>query len=465
MPLADVGTPCRATRIRCPNPFDVRRLLGEKASMNGALASGAPTLSSCIVRRVRRSLAMYTRRIGFSWSSITSGVVRVVPLLLTVLFVMAWSADASAYAWMIRRGYTKCNTCHADPSGGELLNHMGRVQSEQLLSTDWDKAPLTDDAKLLYALDEPDGFLIGGSMRYMGIYDMEASELSHFPMQLDAYAQADFGSVKVGGSIGYADIPAFSPHLQGAQLFEGDGSGGPNLLSRTHWVGFDLEEDWLVRAGRLNLPFGIRTSEHVLYAREATKTDRESDQQHGLALAYSSGRWRGEGMFVLGNYQVAPDDYRERGFVGFAEYAIEEDLAVGLSTMVLQSAKSLLTRRQSRTIRHAHGALVRWVPFDPLVLMGEFDILKTTGAGMGYTGFVTADVEVLRGVHASLTGEVLDAGQPDASEVALLGAGEMTHATWASLQWFFYTHWDFRLDAVMRKDAGTDVQAQVHFYF
>lgn len=392
-------------------------------------------------------------------------LVKTLPLLLAVLCVTAWSADAGAYAWMIRHGYTKCNTCHADPSGGELLNHMGRVQSEQLLSTPWGGPGLTDDAKLLYALDEPDRFLVGGSARYMGIYDLGTSDLSHFPMQLDVYAQADLGMVKAGASLGYADIPAFSPHLQAAQVFRGDGGGGPNLLSRTHWIGVDIDSDWLLRAGRLNLPFGIRTSEHVLYVRDATKTDRESDQQHGLAMAYSAGRWRGEGMFVLGNYQVAPDAYRERGFVGFAEYAVARDLAVGVTSMVLQSAKSLMTRRQSRTIRHAHGATARWVPFDPLVLMGELDILKTTGAGMGYTGYFNADVEVSRGVHVSLTGEVLDAGKPDAAPEGLPGAGALMYAGWASLQWFFYTHLDFRLDAVMRKDASTDLQAQLHFYF
>ncbi len=389
-------------------------------------------------------------------------------LALVLLSTLGWSSDAQAYAWMIREGYAKCTTCHTDPSGGELLNHMGRVQSERLLSADWGNGDaVTSDAKLLYALDEPDELRVGGSFRMMSIYTMakdEApSDLATFPMQMDVYAAADFGTLKAGVSVGYASVPENSAHLRGAQLL--DKESGPNVISRTHWIGADIGQNWLLRAGRLNLPFGIRLSEHVLYVRDATKTDRESDQSHGLALAYTGGHWRGEGMFVLGNYQISPDDYRERGFVGFAEYIIDPQLAVGVSTLILQSAKSLFTGSQERTIRHAHGPTLRYVPFDPLVVLAELDVLKTTGYGIGYTGMLNADVELMRGLHAAATFEVLDRGLPDGLDEGVPGAGEMQWAAWVTAQWFFYTHWDFRVDALLRKDAATALQAQVHFYF
>jgi hypothetical protein len=391
-------------------------------------------------------------------------------LLPLVIFLGAvgWSSDAHAYAWMMRKGYFKCATCHTDPSGGELLNHMGRVQSEQLLSQRWgEDEGLTSDAKLLYGLDEPDNFRIGGSVRGMAIYTMAKdpapADTDIFPMQMDVYAMADFGTLKAGASVGYANVPEASPHLRGAQLLKSE-SGG-NVISRTHWIGADLGQRWLLRVGRLNLPFGIRTSEHVLYVRDATKTDRESDQSHGVAFAYSGGRWRGEGMFVLGNYQISPDDYRERGFVGFAEYLIDRDLALGLNTLILQSAKSLLTGSQERTIRHAHGPTLRYVPLQELMLLAELDILKTSGFGMGYVGMLNADYEIFQGLHAGATFEAIDRGLPDGLDEPLPGLGEMQWAAWGSVQWFFYTHWDFRMDALLRQDAATVVQGQVHFYF
>jgi hypothetical protein len=342
---------------------------------------------------------------------------------------------------------------------------MGRVQSEMLMSHDWGNTSPTSDAKLLYALDEPDNFRIGGSVRGMAIYtaaDGDAeSDTSIFPMQMDAYGAGDFGTVKVGGSIGLAKIPE-GPYVVGAQVLRG--TEGYTMVSRSHWLGFDLGQSWLLRLGRLNLPFGIRTSEHTLFTRKQTQTDRESDQQHGIALAYSSGRVRGEGMFVLGNFQMSPDDYRERGYSGYVEYILESNLAVGVSSLILQSMRSVDYSRQERTIRHAHGATFRYAPFDPLVLLSEVDLLKASGRGLGYTGFVTADYELMRGLHLAATGEFYNGGKLENSP-ALPGNGELTHAFWATAQWFFYTHWDLRVDAYLLKDAPFQLLAQVHTYF
>jgi nicotinamide mononucleotide transporter PnuC len=36
-------------------------------------------------------------------------------------------------------------------------------------------------------------------------------------------------------------------------------------------------------------------------------------QQHGVAVAYSGERVRGEILGIAGNYQIQPDDYRQRG--------------------------------------------------------------------------------------------------------------------------------------------------------
>ena len=57
-------------------------------------------------------------------------------LPLAVLCVcLSGAVDAHAYAWMIRHGYAKCSTCHTDPSGGETLTHMGRVQGQLLMGS------------------------------------------------------------------------------------------------------------------------------------------------------------------------------------------------------------------------------------------------------------------------------------------------------------------------------------------
>lgn len=383
-------------------------------------------------------------------------------LAVPLLIALSWSQDASAYAWMIKHGYAKCNSCHTDPSGGETLTHMGRVMGDTLMSTQWDDTGLSDNAKLLYGLDEPDWLRIGGSLRGMSVIRFGEGDSRVFPMQADVYATGEAGVFRFGGSIGAHSIRSDSPHGRKAQVTTGD--DGVNLISRWHWIGIAPTEDSLLRVGRMNLPFGLRLPDHVLFVRESTLTDRESDQQHGVAFAMSRGKWRGEMMFVLGNYQMGPDDYRERGYVGFAEFMPSNSFAIGASSMILQSAKSIVTGAQTKTIRHAHGLMARIVPWSPLVIMAEADVLKTSGRAIGYTGLLMADYEPLQGLHVRLTVEGRDEGKPETG-LATKGLGELQTGVWATVQWFFHTHLDAQVDFVTRSGVDSTLQAQLHFYF
>src|SRR5690606_11401136 len=193
-------------------------------------------------------------------------------------------------------------------------------------------------------------------------------------------------------------ISRAAAHSSAAQINQVtyDASDAPDArkmaaISRWHWLGFVLSESMLLRAGRMTLPYRLRSSQHPLSAREATKTDRESDQQHGIALADSTGHWRYEMMLSLGNFQLGPDDYRERGYAGQFEYLVHPQLGLGMSSSILVAGKSLVTGSQERTIRYNHGVTARWVPLDPATILFEADVIKNTGYTLGYTGFLIAD--------------------------------------------------------------------------
>src|SRR5690606_29658129 len=189
------------------------------------------------------------------------------------LWTLGLTKDAHAYSWMIRQGHAECGSCHVDPSGGELLTHMGRVMSETNMSTNWGDGQVTDKSKLAFGLDEPDNVRIGGSFRWMNIYNTGAEKdpLSTFPMQMDVYGSADFGWLQVGASVGAARISRAAAHSSAAQINQVtfDASDAPDArkmaaISRWHWLGFELSESMLLRVGRMNLPFGLRTSEHTM---------------------------------------------------------------------------------------------------------------------------------------------------------------------------------------------------------
>jgi hypothetical protein len=370
---------------------------------------------------------------------------------------------------MIRHGFGKCASCHTDPMGGELLTGFGRVSSDTMLSTRWDHSTdPTRRAELLFGIPEPRDLNLGGSVRYMDAYYQfpegpSGSSFTTFPMQLDVYGQLRlWRKLRVAGSLGIGDVEAGSIYSRAAQITQNNGDHQLNLLARTAWVGYDITDSILVRAGRLNLPFGLRIPEHVMWARMATLTDRESDQQYGVAASYSAGRWRGEGMVIVGNFQISPDKFRQRGYALYAEYLLDPHNAVGISSTITHANEDRFLLVENT--RQAHGLTGRFAPLKlPLVVMAETDLLISSATGTGYVGLLQADYEVVRGFHGMLTGEIQNTG--NFGEQVTIGQGEAQVGGWISLAWFFFTHFDARLDLVFRKDTPTFLASQAHFYF
>lgn len=357
-------------------------------------------------------------------------------------------SDAAAHPWMIREGYTGCATCHADPSGSGLLTAYGRAQSELLLSTfptSRGEEPSKAVGAFLGALPEPESGKLLYSLAYRGGLFVGQSEgtapaARHIVMQADARAQWYVTSrLRVNGSAGF--VPA------GGQLAALLPDRAVQLVSREHWVGVDLGEDrdWLLRAGRIALPYGVRGNEHPFWSRNAVRADTAFQQQHGLALARTTDGYRAELMVVLGNYQVTPDLYRERGYAGYFEHVFSPHLAAGVSSSLMASRGDLYRSRRQPVLRHAHGVFARWAVAQSAVLLAQTDVLSAHPSGAdattGAAGFAQLDLQLLRGVHLM---PALEAQQPRFDQgAANLGA-------WVSLAFFPYAHMETRVDLVGR---------------
>jgi hypothetical protein len=391
---------------------------------------------------------------------------RLVLVPAAALFVLLLTSRAQAYTWMIKHGYTACNVCHTDPSGGETLNQYGRIMTQEALSHRWGEAEESSTYEFLFgAIKLPEALNLGGSVRLANT--LSDGNYRFFPMQLDVYGQAAFGDFRVAGSVGLSKVPTGSPHARAAQVTAGQGDQW-NLISRWHYVGMDLAEKALtLRAGRLNLPFGLRIPEHVMWVRQETRTDRESDQQHGVALSYNGSSVRSELMAIAGNYQINPDAYRERGYSLYLEYFATTRAGVGISSLVTKAARDRMFL-ENDVLRMSHGAYLRGTIADPLVLLLEADLLKRSNAEMGYVGMAQLDFEPVQGVHVLATGEVLDQGYPaSAGPSGLLrstGSGKPKLGGWLSAAWFFYTHFDVRIDAISRQTEPFMLLGQLHVY-
>jgi hypothetical protein len=263
-------------------------------------------------------------------------------------------------------------------------------------------------------------------------------------MRADLGADVKIGVFRAAAELGYSSAGS-TPLTQLAQITRS--AQGPNLVGREMWAGVELfGGEGLLRAGRINLPFGLRNIEHTSFVRTATQTDINEDQQYGVAFAVSKPSWRAEVMALVGNFSVHPDAYRERGGVGYAELTLAPTTAVGVSALVARSDASLITKLP--TLRQAYGGFLRTSPWHPLVLQMEADVLlnKELNGGpqdVGHAEWLQADVEVVRGLH--LIG---------AAEGMKTGTTDFQTGLWGGIWWFLFPHFDIRADAIQRWGQG-----------
>jgi hypothetical protein len=412
--------------------------------------------------------------------SLSRAAARAVLSLLLFIAIASWSGRARAYAWMIRHDYTGCNQCHADPSGGGLLTEYGRAQAEVLLRSHY--AKWADDEEpgklkdfLLGAVPLPESLLLGGDYRLLFLNSKVGGTPSTtrlIQMQADVQGQLTIDRFRANASLGYDHTGAQAAWVTSRPL--------DNVVSRVHWVGIDLGEDkqFLLRAGRMNLPFGIRSIEHTLFIHTppavpggGVRNDINSGQDHGVAFAWNGNGLRAEAMLIAGNYQVNPDTFRERGYAGYFEWAPSVHVALGASSLITYAGNDTILG--TPLIRHAHGLFARATPWGPLTLMAEGDLLvysqpsDKVPAGQpnsraGYAAMLQADLEVWQGLHVMLTGEATT--PPIAGASASIGG-------WASVAWFFAPHADVRFDAIQQSLSfgpetmgATSVLAQLHVF-
>src|SRR5688572_14949775 len=165
------------------------------------------------------------------------------------LFVAVFSltllcaSPAHAYAWMIRHGFSQCDSCHVDPMGGETLAGMGRAMGETKLAFSWDGDPEPSAAgTFLFGVGEPENVRLGGSLRALSVSYLNAGYTSAFPMQADLYGAAFFGRFTLAASVGVSKASARYEHSSKAKLVGNVDDEGRILVSRNHWLGYRFDD-------------------------------------------------------------------------------------------------------------------------------------------------------------------------------------------------------------------------------
>jgi hypothetical protein len=382
--------------------------------------------------------------------------------------LLALARPAEAYPWLIQHGYTACAGCHVDPSGGGTLTAYGRSLGAVLLAAHGAAAPGTDpgpSASFAFGtIALPKAVQLQADVRALafpqpttqadGTLDWTVRTIL---MQADLRGAVDTGRFLAAGSAGVV-----SEGAQGAWLTSNE--AGSNLVSREYWAGVRPNKATLVRAGRLPLPFGLRTEEHTLQVRTATRTGMNADQQLGVSVFHGRRRWRTEAMAILGNPQVAPSAYRETGYAAQAFWTPTRTLELGASSLMATSDRDVETL--APMTRQAHGFHARWGALPHTAVLAEVDALRSDSDGVVHNGIASVaevDWEPTQGVHLRGIGQFCDTDLDDTTTGAT--------TAWLAAQWFVLPRVDLRIDALhgtlrcgAADDARTMALAQVHAY-
>ena len=216
---------------------------------------------------------------------------------MRTLFVLLATTVLGSTAWaeptFLAKQYTRCTACHYSPTGGGLLTPYGRLLSHRELST----TGRTASAPASGAEDDPHGeqaFLYGALGDALGPVhlglEMRPSHLRiGFPgghQDLNLLMNVDVtGALQKNGWTAYGTVGREPPR---SAVRDGRTLPDSAFISYEHWISYQTEEGFRIRAGRFLPAYGVRFADHTTYTREYLDLDR-NDQVYGFEVSHTMG--------------------------------------------------------------------------------------------------------------------------------------------------------------------------------
>jgi hypothetical protein len=242
--------------------------------------------------------------------------------ILGVAMLVVLGGTAHAYPQFQMSRDQTCTGCHFSPAGGGLLNENGLATAESI--SQFGTAP-----EFFYGkAPTPSWLVLGGDLRFASGY-VQAPEklLASFPMQIEAYGRAAFGS---GLSL-YVDV--------GSRASEFGKEASTHVWSREHYLTWQQkpgETDGLyVRAGRFMPVFGLRLVEHPTYTRKWGGTPLYAET-YGLAVEFIDRQFEVHATGFIEDPLIDTPEHSNGG-AAIAEFRVNETFSVGAEGMYTQS--------------------------------------------------------------------------------------------------------------------------------
>ena len=368
---------------------------------------------------------------------------------------MAWAEPE-----FLAKQYTRCTACHYSPTGGGLLTSYGRLLSHRELST----ARGTATAPEAGAEDDPHGeqaFLYGALGEALGPVhlglEMRPSRLRiGFPggrQTLNLLMNLDLvGAVEKSGWTAYGTVgrePPTSAVRNGRTLPESA------FISYEHWISYQTDGGFRVRAGRFLPAYGVRFADHSTYSRRTLDLDR-NDQVYGFEVSNTMGPSLLQVMVSPGKAEAILHDRSHRGVSTAGRWQF--DLAPR-ATIVGSAFYRHSTDADPRS--GTVGAAFGFAPTSRVSIWTEADRHLQTRAAGGSAWVVVNEtsVEVYRGIWLKFSPQLrTSGGAPGASTLRRLGFA-------ANL--LLRTHWNVNVSYSLdhRFDTSTStLLTQLHLF-
>jgi hypothetical protein len=244
---------------------------------------------------------------------------------LAALFAAAALAipggSVHAYPQLMNREQT-CTGCHISPAGGGALNENGNSVAESI--SQWGTP-----AEFFYGkIPAPSWLTLSGDVRLASGYVQTPEKLlAAFPMQIEAAANAAFGS---GVSLRV---------VAGSRTSEIGNESATFAWSREHYVMWQQKPGentgLYLRVGRFMPVFGLRLVEHPTYIRRFGGTPLYGET-YGLAAEYIDPKFEVHATgFIKDPFLDTPEHNNGGALVG--EYRLDERVSVGAEGMYTRS--------------------------------------------------------------------------------------------------------------------------------
>lgn len=358
--------------------------------------------------------------------------------LSLIIFSTGYSRVGFGFPEMVRHGYVNCTTCHVGPNGGGTLTNYGRSLSEEILST-WHKE---GEGQFAYGVVKPpEWLLLHGDFRELQFFsDSPQSRDARFiAMQNDLEAAVQVKGFTADATLGY--------NLQSGTVLD-------HIISRRHYLMYQINDKYAVRVGRFMRAYGINTPDHDITIKQGLLMD-QSMETYNAEVSYIGEKYDAFATAVFGRVD-AKTGQSESGVALRSSLGLSDSYKLGVSYAYGATEKYR---------RHFFGpyAILGFTPHCYALLEIDLQNMKQASSAVATTGALTyarLAYEFYQGIHVYATHQYQQTKFGDGAGVNTYGGG-----------FLFYPRPHFELQSlvqhtVLPANAGSvDMLAvMAHFY-